>query len=380
MAVNATAHEFSGYIEGEAVYFSAGSPLYAKQRENTASLAVEPEYYHGWNNGLSFVFTPFARLDSADAERSHFDIRELNLLWAGDRIEFRLGIGKVFWGVTEFVHLVDIINQTDAIEGINGEEKLGQPMVQLSVPTQAGTFTLFLLPGFRERNYPGKTGRLRTAWVVDTENPEYESGAEDRHLDAAVRYSHSVGCVDLGLYQFRGTGREPTLIPNTTNQSLTPYYPQISQTGMDFQVTTGPWLLKLEALHRTGQGDSFNSFVGGFEYTVPIDFAGYRPDIGFLGEFAYDDRGDDASTAYENDIMFGLRLSLNDMAGSELLVGWIKDIKRSSSMVCLEASRRFGDHWRASLEANVLYNVAEDDPLFDLREDDHMIFKLRYYF
>ncbi|MDD7885073.1 hypothetical protein [Flavivirga sp. 57AJ16] len=34
--------------------------------------------------------------------------------------------------MTESNHLVDIINQTDAVETFDGEEKLGQPMVQLS--------------------------------------------------------------------------------------------------------------------------------------------------------------------------------------------------------------------------------------------------------
>ena len=36
-----------------------------------------------------------------------------------------IGLGKVFWGVTEFNHLVDVINQTDLVEGIDGEAKLG---------------------------------------------------------------------------------------------------------------------------------------------------------------------------------------------------------------------------------------------------------------
>ena len=33
---------------------------------------------------------------------------------------------------------------------------------------------------------------------------------------------------------------------------LAPYYEQIRQFGLDMQLTTGPWLLKLEAIHRAG--------------------------------------------------------------------------------------------------------------------------------
>ena len=46
---------------------------------------------------------------------------------------------------------------------------------------------------------------------------------------------------------------------------------------------------------------------------------------------------------YDNDILAGLRLSLNDMEGSELLVGIIKDIDLSSSIMSIEASCRIGE-------------------------------------
>lgn len=35
-------------------------------------------------------------------------------------------------------------------------------------------------------------------------------------------------------------------------------------------------------------------------------------DLGLVSELAYDDRGDSAATPFENDIMFGLRLAVND--------------------------------------------------------------------
>ena len=72
--------------------------------------------------GCETRYSAVARLDSADSSRSHFDLRELNYLWLGDAGELSVGIGKVFWGVAEFVHLVDIINQTDLVENIDEEE------------------------------------------------------------------------------------------------------------------------------------------------------------------------------------------------------------------------------------------------------------------
>jgi hypothetical protein len=74
---------------------------------------------------------PFFRVDQRDSNRTHFDLRELNWLAVIGALEFLLGVSKVFWGVTEFVHLVDIVKPGRRGENIDGEEKLGQPMAKL---------------------------------------------------------------------------------------------------------------------------------------------------------------------------------------------------------------------------------------------------------
>ncbi|MDH5789987.1 MAG: hypothetical protein OEZ27_05290, partial [Nitrospinota bacterium] len=94
------AHELSGYVEGE-VRLYPENPNFFGQRDQSASFAIQPEYYHELESGSSFTFVPFFRLDSADSERTHFDVRELTYLWLHDDFELRLGVRKVFWGVTE---------------------------------------------------------------------------------------------------------------------------------------------------------------------------------------------------------------------------------------------------------------------------------------
>ncbi len=377
----AVSHELSGYILVEGSLFFK-DPLFPEQKKNNTSVAIQPEYYHERESGSSFTATMFARIDSADSERTHFDIRELNYLWLNDLWELRIGIGKVFWGVTEFVHLVDIINQTDLIEGIDGEEKLGQPIINLSIPRNWGVVDFFVLPYFRERTFPGREGRLRSNPVVDTDNAVYESADEEHHVDFAVRYSHSIGNWDFGIYNFNGTGREPTLLLGLDENSQTiliPYYEQINQTGLDLQIVVGEWLWKLEALYRTGQGDAFFAALGGFEYTF-IGIAETHMDLGVLNEWAYDERGDKAATPFENDVMFGLRLAVNDAASSELLAWFSQDLKSSSHTVGLETSRRFSDNWRLSIEARALIDPPEDDLLYSMRDDDFVRLEMAYYF
>ncbi|HAK37738.1 MAG TPA: hypothetical protein DCM60_05765 [Nitrospina sp.] len=375
------AHELSGYaaVEGRGFFNDA---LFSDQERDNASFAFQPEYYHEWESGSSFTFVPFARIDSADSERTHFDVRELNFLWLGNNWELRVGIGKVFWGTTEFVHLVDIINQTDLVENIDGEDKLGQPMIHLSIPRDWGVVDLFVLPYFRERTFQGKKGRLRSAVLVDTERVKYENADEEHHVDFAVRYSHTIGDWDVGIYHFNGTGREPTLLSDEDsdgNPVFIPYYEQINQTGLDLQLVAGEWLWKLEALYRNGQGDNFFASVGGFEYTF-VGIAETRMDLGIIGEWAYDDRGDAATTASDNDAMFGLRLALNDASSTELLAGFLQDINSSSRALSLEASRRIGDNWKATFEARGFFNLPESDPFYSLRDDDFLQIELAYYY
>jgi hypothetical protein len=378
----AQGYEFSGHVTAEGRVF-VNDPLFPGQKRNSASLALQPEFYHEWENGSSFTITLFARLDSADPERTHFDIRELNYLWLTDKWELRIGVGKVFWGVTESQHLVDIINQTDLVEYIDGEDKLGQPMIHLSIPRNWGVLDMFVLPYFRERTFPGKKGRFRPSVVVDTDLAIYESSAEEYHVDLAVRYSHTIGNWELGLSHFYGTGREPTLIEEINSNGdtvLIPYYEIINQTGLDLQLVAGQWLWKLESIYRSGQGDEdFFALTGGFEYTFTGVTAGGL-DIGLLGEWLYDERGKEATTAFDNDIMVGARLAMNDAASTEALIGIIQDIDSRGTVFRLESSRRIGDHVKISIDSFFVFDSSEEDSIHDFREDDSIQIELSYYF
>jgi hypothetical protein len=374
-------YELSGYATAEGRFFF-NDPLFPEQERDSISLAVQPELYHEREDGSSFTFTPFARLDSADSERSHFDIRELHFIWLHENLELHIGISKVFWGVTEFVHLVDIINQTDAIEYLDGEDKLGQPMIHMSIPRSWGVIEMFVLPYFRERTFPGEKGRFRSSVVVDTDEAIYQSSAEEYNIDLAARYSHTIGDWDFGIYHFKGTGREPTLLLRTDssgNPFFAPFYEQISQTGLDVQMVMGSWLFKLESLHRSGQGDDFFAGVGGFEYSF-VNIASSGIDLGLIGEWAYDEREDEATTAFDNDLMTGMRLALNDAESTEAIMVITQDLDGDGTSLALESSRRISDHWKISIDAFIVLDSSEEDIIHSLRDDDSVQIELSYYF
>jgi len=378
--------EVSGKVAiDERYFFEAGQ--YVNQLEHSqTSLLLEPEFYWDWHDGASsLTFKPFYRYDSADDERSHGDIRELSYLYAGDDWELRAGISKVFWGVTEFQHLVDVINQIDGVEGADGEDKLGQQMLSLSLVRDWGIVDLYLLPGFRERSFAGEQGRLRGALVVDTDNLRFESAAREQHVDLAVRWSHSLGAFDLGGYWFRGTNREPLLTPTQVGgeRGLEQYYSQMDQLGLDLQATLGDWLWKLEAIHRATRADNFAAIQAGFEYTY-VGVFDSSADLGFLMEYSWDSRGEgdakNQGSSFQNDLFLGGRLALNDAQSSELLMGLGADLEHSGFTFLIEASRRFGESFKATLDINLLQSADPAEPLFALKEDDLLTLSLEWYF
>ncbi|MCI0507585.1 MAG: hypothetical protein L0Z73_15945 [Gammaproteobacteria bacterium] len=375
------AGEWRGYIAGEMRYFPQ-EPLDPRQFDGSNwSLSAQPEYHTQWDNGNQlFTFTAFARVDQHDDERAHADIRELAWTRVAETWELKIGIRKIFWGVTESQHLVDIVNQTDLVENIDGEEKLGQPMINLNLVRNWGTLGLFVLPGFRERTFPGAEGRLRTIPPVDTGHPIYESDAEDKHIDYAARWSHFIGIWDIGLSYFYGTSRDPLFIPNNDGSALYPVYNIINQAGLDVQATVGDWLWKLELISRDGFIDRrYTALTGGFEYTL-VGILESQYDLGLLAEYLFDDRNKDATTPFDNDMLLGGRFTFNDAQSTEILAGVIVDLDNDSQMSILEASRRLGDAWKLTIEARTFFNIEFNDALYNFRHEDHLHAELAWYF
>jgi hypothetical protein len=358
------------------------SPQFAGQLsgfQNAFLLTPELRYRSDDRRNLIRI-VPNIRIDSRDRERTLFDMTELSWTWVGDEWETVLGFNKLFWGVTESRHLVDIINQTDAVEDIDGEEKLGQPMFELTTQRDWGRISGFVLTGFRERTFAGEAGRLRPPLPVDTDNPQYESSAAERHVDYAFRYAHYLGDWDVGAYLFHGTGREPRLEINATGTALVPIYDQITQFGTDLQYTVDAWLLKIEGIVRSGQGDTFAASVTGFEYTF-YQIGESATDLGLLLEYLYDGRDRTAPpTLLQNDVFAGARLSLNDTQDSSLLMGAIVDLEDQSTSFSIEAQRRIGDSLTIELESRWFVNTATGNPLHFVKNDDYITLRLRKYF
>lgn len=240
----------------ETRYFK-NSPKWVGQSSANFQTSVEGffEIFYSLDSNHSVTINPFFRKDGIDENRDLLDIREGYWLFESDPIEVLVGVNTVFWGVSESINLVDVINQTDAGD-FSGDQKLGQPMINLKFLPEYGTFSIYLLPYFRERSFSGNEGRFRGPTEIEKDESEFESSDALHNLDVALRYSHYFGDADFGLSYFTGTSREPLILSNSA-AGLFPYYGQISQMGLDFQYTYVDLLFKTEVIVRDGFSETY---------------------------------------------------------------------------------------------------------------------------
>jgi hypothetical protein len=371
--------DFELEVEGEYRYFYQDA-AFAGQENGFPSIALTPNYSIEWNRGNESInIAAFYRFDR-DKMRTHGDIRELYYQKAKDKWEFNIGLKKVYWGVAESNHLVDIINQTDQVESFDGEDKLGQPMVQFTYSTEtSGNFDFYYLPYHRKRVFPGAEGRMRFPIVIDKDFITYESGAKEWRQDLAFRWSHYFGAFDIGLSHFYGNGREPefTFEPNG---GISAFYPVINQTGLDLQITHNAFLWKFETIYRSSNTQDFLALVAGLEFTFS-NIDGNGLDIGLLGEYLYDERDEMALSSAQNDLFIGSRIAFNDTQDTAILIGGMADFEKTSRIFSVEASRRLGNTLRIELEARIFSNI---DPteliLSNFSEDSFLRFSLSKFF
>lgn len=368
--------EWSGSVRGDFRYYPKEA-LYEGQEETYFSSVFKPELYMEWDGGAQLIqFTGFARLNQYDTQQTHADIRELYYQRVFKKWEVSAGVKKIYWGFTESNHLVNIVNQDDVLEGNDIENKLGQPMLHVSSTQKWGVLDFMLMTYFRELQFPGFKGRARPPFELDNSAVTFESDAKEYNPDVAIRWSHSIRSVDLGLSHFYGTSRLP-LFDSEDGEVFSPSYELIHQTGLELQATTGAMLWKLEGIHRESKRKTISAYTIGGEYTFSNVF---KADVGVLVEYNYDDRGAELITALNDDIFIGMRIAVNDKQSTDFLGGVNIDRVKGTTTYFVEANRRLGETWKLSIEALGFENIHQSEFLYLIRNDGYVQMSLAHYF
>lgn len=389
----------AGEASVEAILFP-DSPQFPGQEDQSLSFSIEPTGTLEWNAvpllggaGMTATIRPFLRIDTQDDERTHVDLREAKLdLRFGDT-DITLGNDIVFWGKTEVDQLVDIVNQVDGVEGTDGEDKLGQPMMAVRRIVDFGDFSgqasAFYFPYFRERTFPGVESRLRSGIPIDGRDARYETDAEEWTPGFAARLAGFYGDIDAGVHVFHGLSRDPAFEVSeadliigpggifTVPTELRPVYGRITQLGVDGQYTSGATLWKAEAIGRFDQRNlsfekqDYAAAIAGVEHTL-YGIAGTNADLGLIAEYAWDSRGSDALTPFENDAVVGARLALNDAQDTSALFTAAIDTDTAETVLRLEGERRLGEAFKLSIVGQSFLNV-DDTSLASALRDDHSL-------
>ncbi|MEL6214124.1 MAG: hypothetical protein AAFQ99_00440 [Pseudomonadota bacterium] len=387
---------WQGEITAEARWFTESS-FDPRQDRRDFALLGQIEGFRDFNNRRDRVALKLrGRADDRDAERNLTDITELywRRRWRGG--ELLVGVNQEFWGTTEALHLVDVINQTDFSGSPDGEDKLGQPMIRLSLSPEWGNWDFYVLPGFRERTFPGSRGRLRGPLPILADAARYEAGEQQDHVDVAIRFNHYIGPIEFAFSHFSGTSRLPLFtladgtplevapgavgaLPPGIGLGIAPLYFLTDQTGFDGTLVSGGWLWKLEAIRGRDPRGRFNAATGGFEYTF-AGVGGSGVDVGLIVEYQYDSRPTDLLITSNDDWVAGARFAFNDFSGSELLILASTDAQTRAGVISLEASRRFGSQWKGSLEARYFSAGDGTDALSLFSREDYWQFSLTRFF
>jgi hypothetical protein len=154
----------------------------------------------------------------------------------------------------------------------------------------------------------------------------------------------------------------------------------MNQLGLEGQWIIDSWIWKLEAIRRRSDIESFSSAVAGFEYSS-VGVFDSAVDIGWLLEYQYDNRGKNAPVPGQRDLFAGVRVALNDEAGSELLFGIAQDLQNGGTRSgMLEASMRFSNNLRLRLDAWFFQTMSLQQPTWWFRQDDYIQLGFDYYF
>jgi hypothetical protein len=354
-------------------------PEFAGQRDETFHPSIFGKLDLGWTwdgGRQKVLITPYGRYDVYDDRRTHYDLREASYAYRGDGFDVLIGAHQVFWGRAESRHLVNVINQVDLVENFDGEEYLGQPMVNLNISDDWGKLGLYGMTGFRERTFPARDARLRGPIPVDVHNEIYQRDAEEWAPDFAVRYENSINAVDFGFSYFHGTNREPFFMPCGT--LLCPFYELMNQAAVDGSYVIGDFVFKAEALYRWGHSDPFFATVFGGEYTIKNAFDD-DIDVGLLLEYNHDDRNaTNPGTVFDNDVFGGVRFTFRDKSDTQVLFGALVDVENGSTYAYVESSTRLDDDWRAGVEGR-LFSGDDGDPIDLVDHDSYIAVKVTRY-
>ena len=373
---NVQSTEISGFLGIDTVHFTNTDFT----TDEIFSAVGEVRSRDAITENLNYEVRLYGNKDVSGAKEGYFDPTIAKLSWLEDSYQIDLGYDLVYWGVTEGINIVNIVNQRDQIRDYFLKQGLGQSMAAASYFGDDITVSAYILPKFEELNFSGTQRPWGLGLPVDDSQSTYESSREEYHTDYAARLAGVVNDLEYGLIYFNGTYRKPLYNVDTSKQYLVPHYIQGTTLGLDAQYIMDSNIYKLEFGYF--KPDSFKSYVStafGLERTLNSPLIG-NGDSTFYLEYYYDSRQNDQTVSFQNDLFIAYKHSTHNAYDIETTIGGIIDTEYGSVIGTFDISGKITNEIKASLEFIYFRSTKYEDALFNSRNFDQVSLSLDWYY
>lgn len=354
-------------------YFNAEDKNQTVDNQFSKGIKVEAKFKHKFDN-TKFNSHLFANWDSADESRRYIDVRKANFYYRHNDVTVGAGIDTFFWGVSESINVVNVLNQSDIMESLDGKVKLGQSFISASKRFSNGDISVYYLPEFNAVTFPERPSYgLPISERNLFENNKKEGGFAARGLFYFDQY-------EFAISYFKGTRRSPILIPQPSANILTPFYVQTENILFDGVYLADDFTLKLEAKTGKELNNGFSTANVGIEYPSYI-FADYIEEVTLIAEYVFDDRELTAETHGQNDLFIGAKFDFGDTNQGRARFLYSYDFDYQGQYAELSYQYRLNDYVRVKAKVmKVLTATPTDQRLYALTGEEFAKFSLHYAF
>ncbi len=311
-----------------------------------------------WSEALSASLRPWLLVDAIDPELLRYEPLEAYIELASGRWDLRAGQFIESWGIADTSNPLDILNRTDPAVDPLAPPRRGELGARVRLHGGGGdvigqpTFALYLIPLFRELDFP--TGGSRVNFAPPGGELHADEAARPElgeALFAAARFDFTVSTAwlraDVQAIGARGPTRFPTLIAIPQQDGglhLAPEYFGAHVVGGGFRAvpnTPGQaWLseltLKAEVVYTRPYAfsqmmgpvpDDYLQLAAGVARTLPLaDAQELSVIVEYLGEVGAEDALSQLRL-FDNDVAARLAWSWNDPALTSFEVRAIVDVR-----------------------------------------------------
>lgn len=332
------------------------------------------------SDNLRYEVRLYGQQGISEYTEGYFDPTIAKISWLEDSYQIDIGYDLVYWGVTEGINVINLVNQRDQIRDYFLKQGLGQLMVSASYFGDYITVDTYILPKFEELNFGGTQRPWGLGLPVDDSQTTYESSQGEYHTDYAARLSGMMDNLEYGLTYFNGTYRKPLYRIDESAQYLVPHYIQGSVVGLDAQYIMGSNIYKLElGYFKPNSFESYVSTAFGVERTLDSSLFGDGDSTVYI-EYYYDSRQNDNTVTFQNDLFLSYKYSTYNAFEVETMIGSIVDTQYGGVIGTFEVAGKITNEIKASLKCLFFDASDTEDSLFYSKNFDQISLGVHWYY